>query len=58
MYAQTKDTTKNNRRVHEGEMFVMGEFYASSDHVSSDYYYEHYEGTTNKTLAAKSNDVS
>jgi len=31
MNAQTKNTTKNNRRVHEGEMFVVGEFYASSE---------------------------
>lgn len=31
MNTQTKDTTKNNRRVHEGEMFVVGEFYASSE---------------------------
>lgn len=29
MITQTKDTTKNNRRVHEGEMFVVGEFHAS-----------------------------
>lgn len=57
MSTQTKDTTKNNRRVHEGEMFVVGEFHASSGTISSDYYYEHYEGTTN-LAAAKLNDVS
>lgn len=46
MSTQTKDTAKNNRRVHEGEMFVVGEFHVSFETILSDYYYEHYEGTT------------
>lgn len=49
MNAQTKDTTKNNRRVHEGEMFVVGEFYASSETFRVIIIMIIMKGTTNKT---------